>query len=325
MSVVYIEITIMKKYNSIVCASSFWLFWLLLIAFPGVLAAQENSYSNFRKGVVGDGCEACTDPAYRVSDLLPEGSFTKGMEGPAVDKMGNLYAVNYREQGTIGIVTPEGVVSEFVILPQGSVGNGIRFGRDGKMYIADYTKHNILRVNPDNRQIEVYAHNPTMNQPNDLTISPVSGIIYASDPAWRDSTGMLWMITADRKVTLLEKNVGTTNGVEVSPDGKLLYVNESIQRNVWVYDILPDGNITGKRLFYKFDDFGMDGMRCDPAGNLYITRHGKGTVVKLSPSGTITAEYLLKGKLPTNITFSNDYKKAYITLADRGCFEVIEF
>jgi len=164
-----------------------------------------------------------------------------------------------------------------------------------------------------------------MNQPNDLTISRVSGIIYASDPAWKDSTGMLWMITKDRKVTLLEKNMGTTNGVEVSPDGKFLYVNESIQRNVWVYDILPDGTITGKRLFYKFDDFGMDGMRCDPAGNLYITRHGKGTVVKLSPSGTITAEYLLKGKLPTNITFSNDYKKAYVTLADRGCFEVIEF
>jgi sugar lactone lactonase YvrE len=315
----------MKKYYSIIKRAALRILLLLLISFPGVLTAQEKSFNNFRRGAVGDGCETCTDPAYRVTDLLPEGSFTKGMEGPAVDKKGNLYAVNFREQGTIGVVTPEGVVSEFVVLPQGSVGNGIRFGRDGKMYIADYTKHNILRVNLDNRQIEVYAHNSTMNQPNDLTISPVSGIIYASDPAWRDSTGMLWMITLDRKVTLLEKNMGTTNGIEVSPDGKLLYVNESIQRNVWVYDILPDGSISGKRLFYKFDDFGMDGMRCDPAGNLYITRHGKGTVVKLSPNGNITAEYLLKGKLPTNITFSNDYKKAYVTLADRGCFEVIEF
>jgi len=262
----------MKKNKSIIFQHDFLVLVLLMIIFPLMITAQENSYNNFRRGAVGDGCETCTDPAYRVTDLLPEGSFTKGMEGPAVDKKGNLYAVNFREQGTIGVVTPEGIVSEFVMLPQGSVGNGIRFGRDGKMYIADYTKHNILRVNPDNKQIEVYAHNSEMNQPNDLTISTVTGIIYASDPAWRDSTGMLWMITLDRKVTL-----------------------------------------------------GMDGMRCDPVGNLYITRHGKGTVVKLSPSGTITAEYLLKGKLPTNITFSNDYKKAYVTLADRGCFEVIEF
>lgn len=298
---------------------------ILMAAFPLLVSGQERSYADIHKSMIGEGCETCSDPLYKVSDLLPEGTFTKGMEGPAVDKKGNLYAVNYKEQGTIGIVAPDGTASEFVRLPQGSVGNGIRFGKDGSMYIADYPKHNILKVDMNTREIKVFAHNPSMNQPNDISISNTSGIIYASDPAWRDSTGMLWMVTTDGITTLLEKNMGTTNGVEVSPDGKFLYVNESIQRNVWVYDILPDGKISGKRLFYKFDDYGMDGMRCDPAGNLYITRHGKGTVVRISPAGSITAEYMLKGKLPTNITFSNDYKKAYITLADRGCFEVIEF
>jgi sugar lactone lactonase YvrE len=299
--------------------------FLLVINTSFSLFGQESNFSSIRKGIVGDGCETCSDPLYKVSDLLPEGTFTKGMEGPAVDKKGNLYAVNYKEQGTIGIVAPDGIASEFVRLPQGSIGNGIRFSKDGSMYIADYTKHNILKVDMKTREITVFAHNSQMNQPNDIAVSPISGIIYASDPAWRDSTGMLWMVTTDGIITLLEKNMGTTNGVEVSPDGKFLYVNESIQRNVWVYDILPDGQISGKRLFYKFNDYGMDGMRCDPAGNLYITRHGKGTVVKLSPSGTITAEYTLRGKLCSNITFSTDYKKAYITLADRGCFEVIEF
>lgn len=299
--------------------------FLLVINTSFSLFGQESNFSSIRKGIVGDGCETCSDPLYKVSDLLPEGTFTKGMEGPAVDKKGNLYAVNYKEQGTIGIVAPDGIAYEFVRLPQGSIGNGIRFSKDGSMYIADYTKHNILKVDMKTREITVFAHNSQMNQPNDIAVSPISGIIYASDPAWRDSTGMLWMVATDGSVTLLEKNMGTTNGVEVSPDGKFLYVNESIQRNVWVYDILPDGKISGKRLFYKFDDYGMDGMRCDPAGNLYITRHGKGTVVKLSPSGTITAEYTLRGKLCSNITFSTDYKKAYITLADRGCFEVIEF
>jgi len=33
----------------------------------------------------------------------------------------------------------------------------------------------------------------------------------------------------------LEENMGTSNGIEVSPDQKLLYVNESKQLNIWVY------------------------------------------------------------------------------------------
>ncbi|NCB17987.1 MAG: SMP-30/gluconolactonase/LRE family protein, partial [Bacteroidia bacterium] len=263
---------------------------------------------------------------YVIYDLLPEGTFTKGMEGPAVDSEGNLYAVNFGEQGTIGKVTPDGVANLFITLPEGSIGNGIRFDRAGSMYIADYTGHNILRIKKETLVvIEVYAHCSDMNQPNDLTVSPVSQVIYASDPNWRDSTGNLWMIPAPDSVVLVEEGIGTTNGIEVSPDGKTLYVNESIQRKIWRYDIGADNMPVNKKEFYSFEDFGMDGMRCDNDGNLFVTRHGKGTVVKLSPKGELLHEYQLKGKLPTNLTFSNDFKKIFVTLADRGCFEVIDF
>ena len=62
----------------------------------------------------------------------------------------------------------------------------------------------------------------------------------------------------------------------------------------------------------------MDGMRCDIAGNLYITRYGKGSVVKVSPSGEILKEIVLKGKKPSNIAFGvAEGKTAYITLQDR--------
>ncbi len=164
-----------------------------------------------------------------------------------------------------------------------------------------------------------------MNQPNDIAISPVSQFVYASDPAWSDSTGKLWMVDPDGVISLLDDNMGTTNGIEVSPDGKLLYVNESIQRKIWVFNIGEDGVPYGKREFYSFSDFGLDGMRCDKEGNLYVTRHGKGTVLKFSPDGKVLCEYTLKGKLPSNLTFSNDYSRVFVTMADRGCFEVIEF
>lgn len=257
-----------------------------------------------------------------AQEFTPINGFTSGIEGPACDAAGNLYAVNYERQHTIGKVTPDGAASVFVELSTGSIGNGIRFNSEGFMFIADYTNHNVLKVDMDTREISVHAHEPTMNQPNDLAIS-ANDILYASDPNWGASTGQIWRVDTDGTVTLLEADMGTTNGIEVSPDEKVLYVNESVQRNVWAYDLSPEGDISNKRSLIQFPDFNMDGMRCDVEGNLYITRHGKGTVAKLSPAGEVLLEVQLTGKLCSNIAFGGpDGRTCYVTMADRGNVEV---
>ena len=255
-------------------------------------------------------------------EFTPVNGFTSGIEGPACDAAGNLYAVNYERQHTIGKVTPDGTASVFVELPTGSIGNGIRFNSEGFMFIADYTNHNILKVDMDTRNITVHAHEATMNQPNDIAIG-ANDILYASDPNWGASTGQIWRVDTDGEVTLLEADMGTTNGIEVSPDEKLLYVNESAQRNIWTYDLSAEGEISNKRLLIQFPDFGMDGMRCDIEGNLYVTRHGKGTIAKLSPAGEVLLEVQLTGKLCSNIAFGGpDGRTCYVTMADRGNVEV---
>ncbi|GGX25441.1 SMP-30/gluconolactonase/LRE family protein [Aquimarina muelleri] len=259
----------------------------------------------------------------KSKDFTSPNTFTSGIEGPATDSEGNIYAVNYQKEGTVGKITPEGELSLFLELPNGSIGNGIRFGKQGEMYIADYTNHNILMVDMDARKISVFAHHPDANQPNDIAISP-SGIIYASDPNWKKNTGNIWKITKSKGFEKLESDMGTTNGIEVSPDGKKLYVNESVQQKIWVYDIQDSGTITNKKLLYSFKDFGLDGMRCDDKGNLYVCRFGKGTIVVLSPKGKLLKEIKLQGKKPTNITFSNDFSAFYVTMSDRGCIEIVE-
>lgn len=256
------------------------------------------------------------------SEFTPVNGFTSGIEGPACDSDGNLYAVNFERQHTIGKVTPEGEASVFVELSNGSIGNGIRFNSQGYMFIADYTNHNVLKVDMDTLEISVHAHEPRMNQPNDLAIG-ANDILYASDPNWGASTGQLWRVDTNGKTTLLEADMGTTNGIEVSPDEKVLYVNESSQRNIWKYDLSPDGEISNKQLLIQFPDFGMDGMRCDVEGNLYVTRHGKGTVAKLSPNGEVLLEVELSGKNCTNVAFGGpDGRTCYVTMADRGNVEV---
>lgn len=264
---------------------------------------------------------AQTAAQHETTDLLPEGTFTNGIEGPATDKSGNLYAVNYGKEGTIGIVRPDGLHECFVTLPEGSTGNGIRFNKAGEMLVADYTGHNILIVDMKTKDISVYAHEPKMNQPNDIALAP-NGNLYASDPDWPNKKGQLWLVTPDGKVTLLEGDMGTTNGIDVSPDGKKLYVNESAQLKVWVYDIKPDGTLKNKTLFHTFEGFGMDGIRCDVKGNLYLCRYEKGTVALINPKGKLIREIQLKGKKPSNITFGGpDNRRCFVTLQDRGCFE----
>lgn len=270
----------------------------------------------------GSGTDRSVDEElFKSAALTPEKSFTSGAEGPAVDKTGILYAVNFQRQGTVGRITPAGETGVLLELPNGSVGNGIRFDSRGNMLIADYTNHNVLKVDIANKQISVLANEPRMNQPNDLAIDSKDRV-YASDPAWKNSSGRIWRIDPDGAVTLLEDSMGTTNGIEVSPDEKKLYVNESIQRKVWVYDLSEQGEISNKRLLVQFPDFGMDGMRCDVDGNLYITRHGKGTVVKVSPEGKVLREIKTLGKTPSNIAFGGkDGRTAYITVQDKGNLE----
>jgi gluconolactonase len=250
---------------------------------------------------------------YVATPLTQEKSFTAGIEGPACDAKGNVYAVNFARQQTIGKVTPQGKAEVWVTLPGKSTGNGIVFDQKGMMYVADYVGHNVLKIDPGTKKVTVFAHDDRMNQPNDLAIAP-DGTLYASDPDWNKSTGQVWMIDAKGKTKLVASRMGTTNGIEVSPDGKTLYVNESVQRNVWSFPINKDGTLGEKKLVKKFDDHGFDGMRCDADGNLFITRYGKGTVAVLSPEGKVLREIDVLGKSPSNLCFGGpDGRTVYVT------------
>ena len=90
-------------------------------------------------------------------------------------------------------------------------------------------------------------------------------------------------------------------GIALSPDDRILYVNEFIEGIIWAYDLSPQGEISNKRQLVDFPDYdGLDGMVCDVAGNLYVIRNQQGTVVKVSPSGEVLLEVELKGRQPAS-------------------------
>ncbi len=281
----------------------------LIVAGPGLLLAASVALA--------------AEPDSQV--FVAAGTFHAEVEGPDTDSAGNLYAVNFggaadEHKGSIGKVTPQGKASLHLRLPPGSTGNGIQIDKQGVMWIADYTGHKIWRY--ANGTLSTFVHEPRMHQPNDLALTQ-AGVIFASDPDWKNNRGQLWRISADGKSRLIDQT-GTSNGVEVSPDQRWLYVNESAQRKVWVYPLNEQLEVGAKKLLIEFADFGLDGMRCDSQGNLFIARYGKGTVVKLSPAGAVLKEFRLQGQYPTNVALSPDERRLYVTMQRDGSIERID-
>lgn len=266
---------------------------------------------------------ACKGIDLPTEDYLDEGSFTTGIEGPAFGPDKRLYVPNLHREGTIGVIPARGNAEIFMTLPEGSTGNSIRFDGAGRMFIADYSGHNVIEVDIGSRAIVQMHHDNRMNQPNDIAVAR-SGLIYATDPNWANESGQLWRLDLDGKFTLLETDMGTTNGIELNPEETRLYVNESVQRRVWVYDITPEGDLTNKRLFHQFDDYGLDGMKTDREGNLYIARYGAGRITVLSPNGEILQKLPLQGQYPTNLALQEGSPfRIFVTMQQRGTIEVL--
>src|SRR5262249_30332772 len=84
-------------------------------------------------------------------------------EGPAIDRQGNLFVVNYREWGTIGKITPDGTASIFVDLRKhlpkdGGASpscNGLKIDDDGNIIGAETGTSQVIRIAPDGKKVEV--------------------------------------------------------------------------------------------------------------------------------------------------------------------------
>jgi sugar lactone lactonase YvrE len=264
---------------------------------------------------------------FESRQVTPAGEYTSGIEGPAADLDGNLFVVNLGKPGTIGKLPFGGSHSEkFIDLPEGSVGNAIRFDGAGTMFIADYKKHNIFRIKKGSPEPEVYFHSDQMNQPNDMTIAR-DGTIYASDPNFKGRSGQIWIISKNAdgsvqgRVMNAPRAMGTTNGIDLSPDGNALYVGESNTGELWSYAI-RGGELTSPRLLQTFEPDSIDGLRSDIGGKVLIARIRKGTIAIMKSDGHVQQEIPLQGKEPTNLAFGGvDGRTVFVSQRQGGYIE----
>jgi L-arabinonolactonase len=135
-------------------------------------------------------------------------------------------------------------------------------------------------------------------------------------------TGRLYRLDANRKATALDEGINLPNGPCWSPDDKRMYLGDSPNRTIWVYDFdRAAGTVRNKRPFAKIPaNEGMpDGATVDSAGYLWSARVDHAMLVRYAPDGSIERTVSLPVKRPTSVAFGGaDLRTLYITTATRG-------
>jgi len=260
-------------------------------------------------------------------------------EGPALDRDGNLYVVNYRNNGTIGRIGPDGAAKVFCDLralaplagrkPQA---NGLKLDRQGRLVASDAGGGRLLRIAADGKSVEVLADScdgKRFDVINDVALD-LAGNIFFTDPGESNAehpTGSVYRYDHQtRKVARLDTGLAYPNGLAVTPDQKHFCVDESARYRVNIYDLAPDGTVSHRRVLVDFPrktegqlrggDFMPDGMIFDSAGRLYVAMWGGGAINVIEvPSGKILRQYDAGGTLSTNCHFHGGY--LYTTVASK--------
>lgn len=203
---------------------------------------------------------------------------TPKMEGAVSDLAGNFYFCNMQDeglainkQGNIGTIPAGSDEAEvFLTLPEGIRGNGLRFGPDWNLYMADQLGGQVVRIDPRTKEVTVIhkfdIENPSWkNSPNDVAITNDGKRLYVSLLG-----GGLYTMTLEGEEVKKVSNK-STNGVDVAPDGKTLYTANAF------YEIQADGTLkeTGVKPDLPKEGYTYtDGLRSDAEGNVYISRAG---------------------------------------------------
>ena len=190
--------------------------------------------------------------------------------------------------------------------------NGMTYDREGNLIVCEHITSTVVKEYPDGKRETIASHHEgrELNSPNDVIVAK-DGSIYFTDPNYGRMAGSglernkelayqgIYRINpGSGELELLSNDFTKPNGLCLSPDEKILYIDDSRFYHIRAFDVSPGGSITNGRVFFdnicSRDTKGSspDGMKCDELGNIYVAGHGGIWVI--SPQ----AEYIGLIELP---------------------------
>jgi len=239
-------------------------------------------------------------------------------EGPVWDAAGFLY-VSDETQNEIYRVRPDG--SKDSVLALGDP-DGNTFDRQHHLIDCASVLRAIILVNP-NGQYKTLAERfqgKRFNSPNDVVVGP-DGALYFTDPTLDLPPGErqeipfqgVYRLGDNGDVRLLINDMSQPNGLAFSPDGKKLYVDDSEQKNIRVFDFSAPATVANERVFGDEKEEGgvPDGIRVDEAGNLFVV--GPKGIWVWNAQGHHLGTIIVPEQ-PANLGWGEkDYRTLYIT------------
>jgi len=102
-------------------------------------------------------------------------------------------------------------------------------------------------------------------------------------------SGALFVVDENRAIVQADDGLVTSNGPVFSPDGRTMYVNDTMPGITWVYDVADDGSIGNRRIFQKYsvEEGYPDGMAVDVEGGVWIAFYEGWELRRYAPDGSL--------------------------------------
>src|SRR5277367_931277 len=210
--------------------------------------------------------------------------------------------------------------------------NGMTYDRDLNLIVCEHSTSSLIRERPDGRREILASHfdGQELNSPNDVCVHS-SGAIYFSDPWY----GRMPVYGVERPRQLGFQGVyrvppgggapqllvdrylfDQPNGLCFSPDEKRLYVNDTVQTLIRVFDVAGDGGLSNGRIFASgirssLEPGNPDGMKCDARGDVWVT--GPGGVWVYASSGDLIGKLRVPEKVANLAWGGEDFRTLFMT------------
>jgi len=149
----------------------------------------------------------------------------------------------------------------------------------------------------------------------------VAGTMHIQRQTGEPALGGLYRLRPDRTVERLADDIAFTNGPCFSPEGRTLYVADTVVRTIWAYDYTPEGPLRNRRPFARTDALGSgpDGATVDADGCVWTVLVRTGQLARFTPAGRLERMVTLPATHPTSLCFGGPWlETAYVTSISRS-------